>query len=330
MSVLLLVIAVAVEVLWGLSLLISFGVSSFRREMHRKDAAAAAAIRPAIEEALAIYLAGGNNIGDLKELARQNRAQTERSILAFQALAGGGGSERIGELVLELALAHDWVAAAKSRDLRKQCQGFSKIYSVANYEPVMRIADDAVRLALEHRDERVRLAAARVLARSPEIGDAAKAFRLAVSGSRRLRALLSADLRASAFSLCETVIPDLLNSQDSGLTVRVLEMITPWRSALPLESVEKLSESQDPTVRLRTMELLPMLPTTPQNRNAILRCLCDPDADVRAAAEKGARFLNVQFPGSSSKPGPVDAPCAGNACTGVLAAGASSGIVEGL
>jgi hypothetical protein len=291
-----LAIAAFVEAAWGLALLPLFGYVWARREKRRRKAESDIAIRPAIEEILTIYVTGGNCIPELKELRRANRPQMERSILKFQAVAGFRNSERLGDLVLDLAIAHDWIADAQSRDFRKKRRAFSDLCAFTQYEKVMRIARDALESGSKDADEFVRLKAVRALARSSEIEDVAKALRQSVSGSRKLRALISPELRREAVGLCEAVIPELLGSDNTQVVASLLEMLASWRCALPLESVSNLAENQDRGIRLKTMRLLPMLPVTHQNRDSILRGLCDEDAEVRAAAADAARFLKIQIP----------------------------------
>ncbi|MBZ5624472.1 MAG: hypothetical protein LAQ69_38105 [Acidobacteriia bacterium] len=280
------------EALWALSLLPFLAGAMSARLARRKRRAAATAARPAIQEALAIYLGGNSDLARLRALAKANPREVEEAILAFQARIGAG-CEALGDLALKLRLVQQWCCAADSRSVRVRRRAFARMAAFARYEPVRRVVGDVVARALGDSDELVRLEAARAMASSDNLEQIARVFELALSDTPLIRFLIAPELRRHANQLCEAAVPKALRSSRSGVLVTALRLLASWERTIPLADLGMLAEHPNADVRVEAMRLLPLLPATRQNRSAVLCGLADRDLRVSTAAVAAIERLKL-------------------------------------
>lgn len=271
------------ESLWALALLPLLAAGIAARRSRRRRSAASAAAKPAIQEALAIYLGGNSDLERLRALSKANPKETEQSMLAFRARIGVGG-ERLGDLALKLGLVQRWCSAAESPDSGVRRRGFARMAAFACYEPVRRYIGDIPVKALGDPDELVRMEAARAVAASDNIEEIERVFDLVLADSPMIRVLVAPELRQHANRLCKSAVPKALRSPYPSVLRTALRVLASWERTLPIPDLGGLAEHPDVDVRIETMQLLPMLPMSSENRSALIRGLADGDLRVSTAA----------------------------------------------
>jgi hypothetical protein len=271
-----------------------FAVAWWRGMAWRRRKKAADAVRPAMSEALVLYLAGSNETGELRRLARTHRQDLTEAVVAFQNTVGGATRDRLCNLALDLALVHDWCEETRSRDPIRRRTAFSRLAFACAYEPCYRVAGDLLAVGLGDQDREVRLAACRALLRVGERPNVEKVFEFAVSHSLLVRILLAEDLRRHAILLCERAIPNALRSADPRRTLSTLEMLVAWERAMPLGDLDGLMLHRDREIRICALRLVSVTPSTAANRAAIIRLLAEEDLEVRTLAALAAGQLKIE------------------------------------
>lgn len=271
-----------------------FGLLAVRASRVRHQAATAEALVPEIRDALVDYLAGSNDQTRIRQFLSTNRLDVGNAVLSFQGTVSGSARDRLCDLALDMALVHDWGQDTRSKELAVRRTAYARLAFVCAYEPCQRVVGDLVTRALGDADPEVRLPAARALIQSGHIADIGRVFELAASKNLLIRILLTEDLRRYAAELCATTVPAILASGDSKRILAVLQMLVAWERALPLAGLHVLLDHRDREIRVAALRLAPLVPLTPENQNAILRELTDPDSEVSTAAALTAGRLRLQ------------------------------------
>jgi HEAT repeat protein len=282
MTGLVLKIVLALEGIWAVVLLVLLGVAKIVLTKARKRRLAAQASGPAIQEAVALYLGGNNDLTQLRRLAKACPGAVESSILAFQAMVGG--TTRLAELALSLGFVEQWCVGAHSSKRAVRRRAFSRIAALSQAEPVRRVAGDLPVVGLKDHDEQVRLESARAMVCSEDPAQVAQVFEAVLTDAPLNRMLLAPLLRRHGAELCSTTIPKAMAVLGARDLLNLLRLLISWECTLPLVNLRELSEHPDAAVRMETMSLLSRVPTTPMNRGALLLGLADQDAAVVMAA----------------------------------------------
>jgi len=289
MTLIVLILVLLLAAIWALVLLLHLAVAARSRAAWRKRMAEAAALRPTIEDRLACYLSGSDDLSRLRELAAEDPEQMEQSILALAATVRGEGRDRLCDLLIRLTFVKRWCADTGSRDLMRRRKAYSRLAAIGEHEPARRLAGCVLEQALLDGDEQIRFHGAQALARSNEPEQVNRAFQYAVRGTELTRLLLAQELRVHAIDLCRSAVPAALASSPATEVAAVLQMLASWECVLPLDNLMELANHGDPAVRLETMRILPMVPATAENRAAVYRGLNDTHAGVREAASVAAK-----------------------------------------
>jgi len=248
----------------------------------RKASRSAADAQPAIQEAIALYLGGSNDLNRLQALATTHRRAVESSILSFQAIIGG--TPRLAELAVNLGFVAQWCALSRSTKVADRRLAFAKIAAVAHAPRARQVIGNLAELGLKDVDEQIRLEAARALIFSDQPAQVVLVFELVLTGSPLLRLELAPLLRRHAEALCATVIPRNLQSLGTRDLLNLLKILISWECSLPITDLSVLMEHPDPKVRVETMHLLARVPMNPVNRRTLLLGLADRNAEVARAA----------------------------------------------
>jgi HEAT repeat protein len=272
----------ALEGAWAVVLLALLGIASATLTKTRKRRLAALASVPAIQDAVALYLSGSNDLTQLRSLAKACPEAVESSILAFQAMVGG--TTRLAELALSLGFVEQWCTAAHSSKPAVRRRAFSRIAALAHAEPVRRVAGDLPLAGLKDSDEQVRLESARAMVCSDDPAQVARVFEAVLTDSPLNRLLLAPLLRRHGAELCSTTIPRVLGTLGTRDLLNLLQLLVSWECSLPLVNLSPLSEHPDAAIREETMRLLSRVPTNPMNRGALLLGLADRETAVVMAA----------------------------------------------
>jgi len=257
-------------------------------------------IQPEIVDALTVYLGGNGDSRRLRALAKAHPEKVLETILQYQAAVAGRRDE-LGELTVALGYVQTWWYDAQSPKVLERRKAFCRMASVAHSEPVRRVVGDVAVKAIADKDEEIRLHAARILLASSEPAAITRVFEGALSDTPAIRSALAGELSRHAIQLCEAAIPRALRALNP---LGALQMLVSWERALPLLDVRPLAEHRDPLVRLEVMRLLPYLPATPENREAILVGLDDENHHVSEAAEAAVQ-LSFPKPGANPPHAPV-------------------------
>jgi hypothetical protein len=272
-----------------------FAAALWRGLAWRRRKKAADAVRPAMSEALVLYLAGSNETAALRSFASTHRRDLTEAVVAFQNTVGGETRDRLCNLALDLGLVNDWCEETRSRDPIRRRTAFARLAFACAYEPCHRVAGDLLALGLRDEDREVRLAACRALLQAGEMPNVEKVFEFAVSHSLLVRILLAEDLRRYAIPLCRRAIPKALKSPDPRRTLATLEMVAAWERAMPLGDLDELLLHRDREIRVCALRLASITPTTGPNRAAILRLLAEEeDTEVRTGAALAAARLKIE------------------------------------
>jgi len=291
MTVLLLKLVLALEGLWAAVLLLLLGLALLSLMKRRTRRLAAGAARPAIQEAVALYLSGANDVTKLRELTAAHPEAVEASILAFQTMVGG--TSRLADLALSLGFVEHWCTAAHSRKASQRRRAFGRLAAMAHAESVRRMAGILPVSGLKDPDEQVRLEAARALVFSEDAEQVAQVFDAVLTDAPLNRMLLAPLLRQHAAVLCENKIPRALATLGARELIHLLKLLVSWECTLPLTNLRPLAEHPDASVRTLTMQLLSRVPINPMNRGALLLGLADRDTGVVKAAVAAVGRLKI-------------------------------------
>lgn len=275
-------LVLVLEAVWGVVLLVLLGVTMAVLSSVGKRRLASLAAGPAIQDAVALYLSGNNDLTQLRTLTKEHPEAVETSILAFQAMVGG--TTRLAELALSLGFVEQWCEAVHAGKPADRRRAFSRIAALAHAEPVRRLTGDLPSIGLNDPDQQVRLEAARAMVCSEEPEQVARVFDAMLTDSPLNRMLLAPILRRHAGELCNTTIPKALSTLGTRDLVNLLRLLVSWECSLPLINLRSQAEHPESSVRQETMRLLARVPTNPMNRGAILRGVVDQDPAVVMAA----------------------------------------------
>lgn len=290
----LIIAAVALEVCYGALLLFLLARALARGAAFRRRALVSQAVRPIIRNALIDYLAGSNNLVELRKLAKAHHRDLVDGVLEVHAAVSGGPRERLWELSLELALVHDWCADTRSRDRTLRCLAFERLALASWFEPCRRITGDQQVRGLKDPDPEVRVAAARGLAYSQAMEEVQQVFELAVSQNSLSRVLLTEVLRPHAVALCKGVVSEALRSSDESRVISALEIVLAWERAVPLMDLHRLVAGGNPEIRQLSLRLLPLVPSSPENEAVVIRALSDKLRGTALEAVVAAGRLRIE------------------------------------
>ena len=234
---------------YALLLFATFLMALRRGYARQRFARMSATLGPQVRESLIDCLAGNNDLTKLKGFLRLSRGDVADAVLSFQGTVGGSALDRLCELTLNLALAHEWCEEARSKDVMVRCRAFVRLAFICSFEPCRRVAGELLVQGLDDPDAEVRLAASRGLVNSGELGDIERVFEMAVARSLLVRVLLTEDLRRHANGLCEGIVARIFESEDSKRILGTLEILMAWQRALPLRGLGPAAaqfQSQDP------------------------------------------------------------------------------------
>jgi hypothetical protein len=265
----------------------------FRSDKRRETAPE---IQAQIAEALSVHLEGNPDLGCLLELAAAHRDDVQETILRYQTVVAGQRHE-LCELTIRLGYVQQWCDETHSMDLRKRRAAFSHLAAVSHYGPVRRLAGGIPATGFQNSDEHIRLEAARILLLGGEPAEVTRVFEAVFADTPAVRQSLARELGRHATQLCEAAVPQALRWQNPR---EVLSLLVSWERSLPLPDMRMLANHGDPGVRLEVMRLLPFLPATEENRDAVLRGLRDKEPDVCAAAAIAAGRLMIPHSNSIS------------------------------
>lgn len=271
----LVIAAAALELCYGAVLLFLLAKSLARGAGFRRRALASQAARPVIRDALIEYVAGSNNLVELRKFAKARRRDLVDGVIEVHTAISGGPRERLWELCLELELVHDWCLDTRSRDRTLRWLAFERLALASWYEPCRRIAGDLQLRGLKDPDIEVRFAAAHGLAFSDNPQEVQGVFELAVSQNSLGRVLLTEALRKHSVTLCETVVPEALRSSDESRVISALEIALAWERAVPLMDLHRLVAGGNPAIRQLALRLLPLVPSSPENDSVVIHALSD-------------------------------------------------------
>ena len=287
-------VAVLLLAAYAFYLSVMLGACLVRGYRWRKQCSASAALVPGIRDALVDYLAGNNDLSQLRGLVEAGRRDVADVILGFQGRIGGEARDRLCELAIEFALVHDWCLDARSKDVVRRRTAVNHLSFVCANEPCRRVTGDLLLALLEDEDREVRLWAARALLESGGPADVEEVFEFAVSQNPLIRILLTEELRRHAAALCERAVPAILRSGDPARILVTLEILVAWERALPVNDLHPLLEHTDRGIRREALRLAPLVPATAENKSAVICALRDEDPDIFTVAALSAGRLNLQ------------------------------------
>jgi HEAT repeat protein len=290
----LIIAALVMEFCYGALLLFLLARALAKGAAFRRRTLVSQTARPVIRDALINYLAGSNNLVELKKLAKAHRRDLVDGILEVHAAVSGGPREQLWDLSLQLALVQDWCTDTRSKDRTLRCLAFERLALACWYEPCRRIAGDLQLRGIDDPDVEVRFAAARGLAYSAVPEEVQRVFELAVSQNSLGRVLLTEVLRPHAMVLCEGVVAEALRSSDESRVISALEIALAWERAVPLMDLHRLVAGGSPAVRQLTLRLLPLVPSSPENDAVVIHALADKLRSTALEAVVAAGRLRVE------------------------------------
>ena len=280
----------ALQLLGGYTLVIValFLAAVIRGWSWKKRNDRSARLHPQIQQALINYIAGSDDLTQLKQLTAESRADVAKGILDLQAAVSGASRDRVCRLTLDLALVHKWREETLSRDPVKRRQAFSALAMLSASEPVRRVTGEFLERALEDSDRDVRLYAAQCIGEFGEPEQVQKVFGMALGENLLGRALLSGPLRSHCMDLCATALPAVFRSGSKDKILAALELVVAWERAIPLTGLHKLMDSPEREIRIQALRTAPLVVPEKEDENAILRALMDPDTEIAMAAAAAA------------------------------------------
>ena len=285
--------AVALLVSYLFLTLALFAAALARARKWQGKAARSVANAGAIREALVEYVAGSNDLTRIRSLAATSREEIGEAIFALRVTIAGTARDRLCDLALEAGLVQDWVAQTRSRDLIQRSAALARMAFVSNYEPCRRVTEDHLVKALSDPDDELRLCAARALAYGQDKAALERLFQFAVTENPLVRLILTEDLRRYAVQMCETVVPPVLHSRDTGRILAALEMLVAWQRAVPFEHLRELMDHPERSIRLQALRLAPLVAQNAETRASIARALSEDDLELNSVAAVSAGRLGL-------------------------------------
>lgn len=274
------------EIAWLIGYLLTLGWMLQFASRRKKGPATPEGVKADIMSAVGAYLCGSNDLSKLKSLAASHPADVQDNILRYQALVAGHRDE-LGSLAVQLGLVQSWWYDAQGRNAIERRKAFASLAALAHCESVQRMSGDVARKAFQGTEDEVRVDAARILLAGGNPDDVRSVFAAALSMPPDAHTLLGAELARHAAALCKEAIPRALQSEDP---LPVLEMLTSWQCALPVDGLGCLTRHDHHAIRLEAVRLLRYLPATAENYAAVLAALADEDAEIREAAAGAIRL----------------------------------------
>jgi hypothetical protein len=292
MSFLAFVAAVALVSACATCTLALFTAAAIRAFSSRRGSRSEAAALPHIQDALVLFLAGGNDASALAGFAKSHRRELAEALLGFRNTVGGATRGRLCGLALDLGLVREWCGESASRDPIRRRSAFARLSFVCADEACRRVAGELLARGLEDTDREVRLAAARALIQTGARAELERVFEFAITQPVLVRILLADDLRRHAIALCERAIPEALRGTDARVRA-TLEMVVSWERAIPVGDLAYLLMHRERAIRLLALRLATASPVTAANRAAIVRSLADEDVEICAEAAVCAGRLKL-------------------------------------
>ena len=279
---------VALVGIYALLMFAMFSLACVRSLVRRKHQTVSAALEPEIRNALVDYIAGNNDISELRDLAAKGHGDIARTMMTFQGALSGSSLDRLCSVALELGLIKEWIQETRSRDPVARRAAFSQLAFVSVYEPSRRLTGELLIQGANDTDPEVRIAACRALVQSGGVDEVELAFDTAISETVLVRTLLAEDLRRHAVMLCERAIPAVLRAPDVPRATAALDMLVAWERAIPLENLDEVLRHQDRQIKILALRLAWLVPQSAKGQAAIQAALADTDPDVTEAAAGSA------------------------------------------
>jgi len=279
---------VALVGIYALLMFAMFSLACVRSLVRRKHQTVSAALEPEIRNALVDYIAGNNDISELRDLAAKGHGDIARTMMTFQGALSGSSLDRLCSVALELGLIKEWIQETRSRDPVARRAAFSQLAFVSVYEPSRRLTGELLIQGANDTDPEVRIAACRALVQSGGVDEVELAFDTAISETVLVRTLLAEDLRRHAVMLCERAIPAVLRAPDVARATAALDMLVAWERAIPLENLDEVLRHQDRQIKILALRLAWLVPQSAKGQAAIQAALADTDPDVTEAAAGSA------------------------------------------
>jgi HEAT repeat protein len=293
MSLLAFVAVAALVGACGACTLALFTAAMIRAFRSRRGDRAAEAALPRIQDALVLFLAGGNDVAALGGFAKSQRPELTEAILGFRNTVSGATRDRLCDLALDLGLVRDWCEGTSSRDPIRRRAAFARLSFACANESCRRVAGELLARGLEDTDREVRLAAARALIQTGARAELERVFEFAISQPLLVRILLADHLRRHAMALCERAIPEALRGPDARVRA-TLEMVVSWERAIPVGDLASLLMHRERSIRLLALRLATASSVTAANRAAIVQSLADEDVEICAEAAVCAGRLKLE------------------------------------
>jgi len=260
---------------------------SFSKKLARQcRESRAARVSPAIRELLGRHASGSDYLHDIREVRVAYSREVEECLVEFLRIVRGEAREKLAQLAVDLLFVQRWQRQFQSNNLARRKK------AVANLALLPRqFAGEVLQQALTDPDESVRLHTARHIVSNLQPGELPQVFSLVVNGPLVTRMVLAEDLRPHALELAQEVIPALLERGEPQTTRAVLEVLRAWGKFLQLPQVYPLLRHRDSGVRAAALQILPLVPRSPQLEREVLDALDDPAEPVRTMALRiAARF----------------------------------------
>jgi HEAT repeat protein len=245
-------------------------------------------LRPVLAAAISHHLTGANSLAELRALRRRHPHETQESIAEMILRVQGIARLRLSELAETLGVVDAWKRQYGSRVVSRRRDAISRLGGLDGDAAI-----DTLMLALSDLDDEVKLEASRALIRRSGPDELTAVFRTALRESLLVRAVLTESLRPHVMELCRHAVPEALHSKNTRTVRTALEVVRAWGKALPLSQVAPLLEHEDKFVRAAALVVVPQLVTPLVCEPQVLRCLADPEEQVRAAAAEVAGSLRL-------------------------------------
>ena len=245
--------------------------------------------RPMISEAVAAHMAGFDRSRDLQLLRRDHPRRLEEHLVELLRSTQGPARARLAALAVTMQFTAQWERRFMSRSASRRRDAVARL-GLMNRE----IGRDVVIAALADADDFVRLEAARVLICWGGPSDIEEVFRTATRQSPLVRAIMTEALRRYAPALAQEALPAVLGSGEPQQLLVALVMLRTWGHRVHLPSLTPLFRHPNRAVRAAALHAAHLARLTPEDAQAILQCLEDPDQVVRAAAAQAVSRLGLR------------------------------------
>ena len=271
-----------------------FAAALFRGWRWKRKTRLTARLLPEIRAALVDYLAGSDDLTQLRRFLKISRRDVLKAILSFQDSVAGTARDRLCALALDLDLLEKWRRAFQSRDLARRRAATAGVAFVCAYEPCRReVGEVLLADALEDPDPEVRVRVAQALAQFGSPAEIEKVFRMAIRSNLVTRVSVAGPLRAHALELSRGVVTEALQSDNAPQILGALEMVVAWERAVPLVRLDQMMQHRERAIRLLALRAVPLVASSRENDSAVMQLLVDQDHEIAMAAAAVAGRLHI-------------------------------------